>query len=241
MTKQPTALNEQRYSDGSYLAENSDWHLEDSNWKAEKIASLMQNNDLHPRSVYEIGCGAGGILRCLAEKMHTTQFTGIEISEDALQICSQYNNSNVEYLLADVADLSLEKADVCLAIDVFEHVENHFEFLRKMKHMAEYKVFHIPLDMNVHNVIRGWPINKARDAIGHIHYFTKDTALATLKECGYEVIDFSYTAHEELIQHKSGIPLKSRLLSKLRQQLCKINRDFFVRLLGGHSLIVLAK
>lgn len=32
-----------------------------------------------------------------------------------------------------------------------------------------------------------------RRSVGHIHYFTKETALALLEDTGYRVIDHGYT------------------------------------------------
>ena len=79
-----------------------------------------------------------------------------------------------------------------MAIDVFEHVEDYFGFLRKLREKAEYKIFHIPLDLSVQTVLRSSPIIKGRKSVGHIHYFTKETALETLKDTGYEIIDYFY-------------------------------------------------
>ena len=41
--------------------------------------------------------------------------------------------------------------DIALIIDVIEHVEDYFYFLRKVKKKANYKIFHIPLDLSVLN------------------------------------------------------------------------------------------
>ena len=57
---------------------------------------------------------------------------------------------------------------------------------------GKYKIFHIPLDISVQSVIRKRAIMKWREAYGHIHYFTKDIALAALKDTGYEIIDYYY-------------------------------------------------
>jgi len=65
--------------------------------------------------------------------------------------------------------------------------------LRKLKEKAEYKIFHIPLDLSVQTVFRASPIVKVRASVGHIHYFTKETALETLKDTGYQIIDYVYT------------------------------------------------
>jgi hypothetical protein len=72
--------------------------------------------------------------------------------------------------------------DIVMAIDVFEHVEDYFGFLRKLRGKAEYKIFHIPLELSVQSVLRSSIIIEGRKSVGHIHYFTKETALETLKD-----------------------------------------------------------
>ena len=54
------------YTDGQYIAKNPSYHIEDSPWKARQILKMLHRHDLPLRSVCEIGCGAGEVLRrCL--------------------------------------------------------------------------------------------------------------------------------------------------------------------------------
>ncbi len=78
------------------------------------------------------------------------------------------------------------------AVDVFEHVEDYIGFLRKVARLARYGIFHIPLDISVQSILRDLPMNNRRTA-GHLHYFMKDTALATLDYAGLEILDWFYT------------------------------------------------
>jgi hypothetical protein len=125
-----------------------------------------------------------------------------------------------------------------MAIDVFEHVEDYFGFLRKLREKAEYKIFHIPLDLSVQIVLRSSQIIKSRKSVGHIHYFTKETALETLKDTGYSIIDYFYTRGAVELPNRGW---KANLLKIPRKVGFSLNQDFAVRLLGGYSLMVLAK
>ncbi len=78
----------------------------------------------------------------------------------------------------------------------------------------------------------------ARNSVGHLHYSNRETALATLRDCGYEIIDTFYTATFLDFPLPS---LKARLAKPVRALLFKIAPDLTVRLLGGCSLMVLAK
>ena len=54
------------YSDGTYLRNNPDWHVDDSPWKAKHIAAMLERHGIVPQTVCEIGCGAGEVLRALS-------------------------------------------------------------------------------------------------------------------------------------------------------------------------------
>jgi hypothetical protein len=93
--------------------------------------------------------------------------------------------------------------------------------------------------MNVLSVIRDHPILNSRESSGHLHYFTKNTALMTLKDCGYRIVDFFYTAGG--IELVSSGTLKQRLFKVPRSVFFRINEDLAARFLGGFSLMVLAE
>jgi Methyltransferase domain len=226
------------YTDGTYLRNNPDWHADDSAWKAGHIARMLSDHGIAPKTVCEIGCGAGEILRSLAgELAPDTKFFGYEISPDAYQLCARKSGGNFAFKLGDLLE---EPAhfDVVMAIDVFEHVEDYFSFLRKLHGKAQYKVFHIPLELSALAVARPRPLIDARRSVGHIHHFSKETALAALEDTGYKVIDHRYTSgRTELGQ----LGWRSRLLKGPRQALYKMNPDAAARVLGGYSLLVLAE
>jgi hypothetical protein len=124
-----------------------------------------------------------------------------------------------------------------LCLDVFEHVEDYFGFLRGLRGKSVHKIFHIPLDLSVQWVWRSGPIMREREQAGHLHYFTKETALATLQDAGYQVVDWFYTAGA--IANPRSV--KARLARWPRRLLSSVNQDLVVRVLGGYSLLVLAK
>jgi cyclopropane fatty-acyl-phospholipid synthase-like methyltransferase len=226
------------YEDGTYLTNNPTWHEQDSPWKAEKIDRLLKKNDIYPSTLCEVGCGAGGILSWLSERYaNKTMFSGYEISPHAFDICKKKARHNLNYFHKNLLDDNGAVFDVVMAIDVFEHVEDYFGFLRSLREKGTYKVFHIPLDLSVQTVLRSAPIIKLRSSVGHIHYFTKETALATLRDTGYEVVDYFYTNGSELPNRG----WKANMLKFPRKLLFSIDQDLAVRVLGGFSLMVLAR
>jgi hypothetical protein len=127
--------------------------------------------------------------------------------------------------------------DVAMAIDVFEHVEDYFDFLRRLRTKATYKVFHIPLDLSALSLLRREP-SRMRKGVGHIHYFDKDIALASLEDTGHEIIDWTYTSGRTELPN---LGWKSRLMKGPRKAVYALNADLAVRAFGGYSLLVLAR
>ena len=226
------------YQTGEYVEKNPTYHVEDSAWKAGEVLKLIEKHKLAPRTVCEVGCGAGEILRQLQLRLTAgTQFSGYEISPQAFALCRERENERLQFFCEDLIAGSAPASDLLLCLDVFEHVEDYLGFLRGLRDKAQQKIFHIPLDLSVQWVWRNRPIMREREQAGHLHYFIKDTALATLQDAGYEVVDWFYTPGA--IANPRSI--KAKLASLPRKLLSVVNQDLVVRILGGYSLLVLAK
>lgn len=226
------------YTDGTYLRNNPDWHADDSAWKARHVVAMLERNALAPATVCEVGCGAGEILRDLSTRLAAgTRFFGYEISPSAYRLCAHKANERMSFRLADLLE-SEERFDLVMAIDVFEHVEDYFGFLRKLHPRGRHHLFHIPLELSAQMVLRGTPLIEARRSVGHIHHFSKETALATLQDCGYRIIDHAYTSGRTEL---GNLGWKTQLLKWPRQALYRMSPDAAARVLGGYSLLVLAE
>lgn len=227
------------YTDGSYLASTGSWHEQDSPWKARQVKAMLERNGLKPKTICEIGCGAGEILNWLSQALPgDVQFTGYEISPQAYELCRTRANSRLGFRLGDLLEEESGPYDVVMAIDVFEHVEDYLGFLRRLKDKGRHKIFHIPLDLSVQSVLRASPILKLRRDVGHLHYFTKETALKTLEHAGYEIVDHVYTATAVELPDRGW---KANLMKLPRRALFALSPDWAARLFGGYSLMVLAR
>jgi SAM-dependent methyltransferase len=228
------------YIDGDYKTKHPNWHREDSEDKATVIIEAMTKAGIAPQSVMEIGCGAGGILDALHQKMaDSVTFKGFEISPQAFEFCQGLQKDRLDFSNEDV--LLSEPAgqfDVVLCIDVFEHVENYIDFIRKLKQLGEYKIFRIPLDLSARSVLRNnyWG---SREKYGHIHYFTKELILQVLVDLDYSIVNVFFDPIP--LQQIPESP-KAYLLYLLNRLAYKISPDFAARALGGnYFLMVTAK
>lgn len=227
------------YETGEYLEHNQSWHTEDSPWKAGNILKIMLRNQLNPESICEVGCGAGEILRQMSMQLPSgKQFYGYEISPQAFEMSKSRENENIHFFLKDLlAEDESVSFDVVMAIDVFEHVEDDFGFVRKLKDRGKYKIYHIPLDISVNGLLQD-KFMYGRKTVGHIHYYTKNTALAILEDTGHQIIDYFYTADSLELPRKT---LKSKIAKVPRKLMYQFKPDLTVKIFGGFSLMVLAR
>lgn len=212
--------------------------MEESPFKVKYILQLLRRNSLQIQSVCEAGCGVGEVLRLLQRKMPPdADFTGFDISPRAHELSESRKNARLRFRLTDITQECGLRFDLLLVLDVVEHLEDYFSFLRAVRNTAHYKIFHFPLDMSVQAVIRKDGLLKRRRDHAHLHYFSKETAFETLTDTGYRVLDYFYAPRSNEI----GPNFVQKLLRVPRATLFAVQQDFAVRLLGGYSLMVLAE
>lgn len=226
------------YESGDYLANNPTWDEEDSEWKANQVLKAFDRNHLAPKSIVEVGCGAGGILASLHEALPGCEYSGFEIAADASKFWEKHATKKITFSVGDFLQEKTAHFEVLLLLDVIEHIPNPFEFLSALRGRADYYVFHIPLDLSAMSVARERPLLLVRQKVGHIHYFTKGLALSLIRESGFQVLDWFYTGASFTAPQTSW---KARLARFPRRLAYAIDRDWGVRLFGGDTLMVLAK
>lgn len=226
------------YENGEYLANNPDYDVDDSPWKAQQVLRMMRRNGVNPRTMCEVGCGAGEILAQLQRQMsRTVTFNGYDVSPHAIELAQTRQNDQLRFECADFVAVDTGPLDLLLCIDVFEHVLDYLGFLERLRGRATYTIFHIPLDLSVQSLLRMTPILQNRERVGHLHYYVKDTALLTLQDTGYEVVDWFYTASGV----DRGDSFGAKVVRLPRRVSFKVAPDLAVRVLGGYSLMVLAR
>ncbi len=232
--------NNYHKENSEYFEKNPTWHVEDSPWKATQILKLLDRSKLQTKTVVEIGCGAGEILNQLHQRMadKTVEFSGYEIAPDAFKLAQTRQKERLNFFQEDLLQTN-NNFDLLLMIDVFEHVEDYIGFIRKCNAKATYKIYHIPLDISMWSILTNYPAS-ARKQVGHLHYFMKDTALATLTDTGQEIIDWFYTPTAFEVNNK-GLSFTGKAIQLLRRIFYKLKPGFAVKAFGGFSLIVLTK
>jgi SAM-dependent methyltransferase len=232
-------MSEDRYLDATYADANPGYHVSDSAWKASQVRSLLESAGMLPRRVGDVGCGAGEVLRRLSEWLPAeSTFEGWDVSPAALDLSRSREGDRIRFFEGDLSREEGRSYDVLLCLDVVEHVPDYLGFLGALKVHARAFVFHLPLDLSVQSLLRVRPILRDRAKLGHLHYFTKETALATLESAGYEAMKWVYTAGSLDLPSRSFL---QSLAHGPRRAAFAISPDWTVRVLGGFSLLVLAR
>lgn len=236
MTTNNEALDGTIYSDGSYLSKHPSWHAERSPWKAAHVVRGLKATGLEPGSICDIGCGTGLALAEVRKAMPSVKrAVGFEPSPDA-PLHPQARDL-IEFRRED-ALASDDRFDCSIMLDVFEHVEDPYGFLRSAARLAEHHVFHIPLDANVVTLLKSGFDAPRRD-VGHLHYFSDRSALSVLRHSGLEPIHWHLTpaawdgpGREKMARQPINIA---------RRLAFGVSPKYAHRLLGGVSMLVVAR
>jgi SAM-dependent methyltransferase len=226
-----------RYLGAAYLQSNPSWDSEDSPWKAGKVCEILAANKVRPGSIVDVGCGAGIVLAELQRAYPEARLAGFDIAPDAERFWAQPRASGIELTVGDFTATTTGAFDVLLALDVLEHLQDPFAFLSRIRGRAKHYVFHFPLDLSAASVLRETPLLHVRRKVGHVHYFTRNLALALLDDCGYRIVDARYTGAAFTAPQRS---LKTWLACLPRRMARMANLDWGIRLFGGETLMVLA-
>lgn len=220
------------YNDGKYLSDNENWHEDDSEWKMQQIQTVI--NNIKFNTVVDVGCGAGKILECFYNYNKNLELHGYDITNN-VEVFWKKRPNEIKFYFQDF--LQTDKYfDLLLLIDVFEHIEDYYSFLRKISMRSKYFVFHIPLDMFVlASLTKNY--TKKKESVGHLHYFDIDTALGVLKDTGYKILKFQLT--KAFLQSVTASNKKMRILRKVGEKM--LGKELNSKVFGGYSVIVLCE
>ncbi len=218
-------------SENDYVRLNPDWHEEDAAWKARQLLPIIGTPP--PATICDVGCGVGAVLAELHDRFPEVTLVGYEVGSTPHSRAQRRATDRLSFRLGDAAE-DPETFELMLILDVIEHVPDPMAFLARLRFKASRTLIHIPLDLSVQSVLRPSKLLAQRRKIGHIHYFTPETALATVTDAGYCIDSFTYTTPFW------GLPPRSRKAAAARMVRKALPRGVTVRLLGGYSLLVSA-
>src|SRR5207247_10086716 len=121
------------YTTYSYLEKNPLWHTEESCWKAEHVLRMINRHKIAPRTICEVGCGAGEVLKQLQHRLDKEcDFLGFDISPQAIELCRSRANERLHFELGNVTKISERFFDVIMVMDVIVHLEATYSLMHNV-------------------------------------------------------------------------------------------------------------
>jgi SAM-dependent methyltransferase len=190
-------------------------------WKFEKISpaliEFLNKTKLSKVKLIEIGAGSGFFIKNLRGYFKKNGFfpTVLEINK--------YSVKYLEKILPKknivIGDISQEtnfkdkSFDLCVGIDVLEHIDNLENAVREIRRISKYAIFKIPIEKSlairlVNTLTAGKYRKNIIARIGHIHWFSKDE-IRLFFENKFEKVEYSEYANIGLYQYKKNLMAKS--------------------------------
>ena len=227
------------YTSCEYTQKNPDYHQKDSAHKWRNFEKCLRkaskNGDISLakiKSVCEIGCGTGGILKKLSSYEGFSNLDNIEGWD--------INPSAIEIAKKKYPEIKFFNKDLLICADVFEHLENPYLFLNTLRQKSKYFLFNIPIELSFLSMLQGKKVfQSAFTDVGHLHFYSAATANLIIDLTGYKVI------YKKIAKDRTGnyfaSPSIKRTIAALFQFLIEFVNPYFSSVLMGDHLVLLAE
>ncbi len=239
-------MNNNLYTEGNYIKKNHSYHTEDSKYKWNNFSEILKSSNFNfnsINSIVDIGCGGGQILIEAKNSnlfKNDCQFEGYDINPDAIELAKK-NFTKVSFFNKDFINLDIKNKDMIIAADVFEHVQNTYDFLNRLREKGNFFLFNIPLEISFLSMIRKKNVFKhSFNNVGHLHFYTLRTSILLLENTGFKIVNYKLV-NNRLKDLRENKKLKSFIICIPQLILQIINKNLASSFFGGYSLVVLAK
>ena len=126
--------------------------------------------------ILDAGCGEGFITDLIYQNVKNVQITGLEYTEEALEIARSMNE-NIQFVQGDIYQMPFEDNafDVVLCTEVLEHLEKPTEALHELARVAGHTVFlTVPNEpwFCMGNLLALKNVSRLGNPIDHINHWT---------------------------------------------------------------------
>lgn len=152
------------------------------------IRALLSGAGVRPdSSILDAGCGAGDLMKCMAEWFPGTRLIGIEPSAEGVAISrarvpSAHVINAPLYPLSEAVEALTGEATHAVCSEVLEHVEDPVTLLR---HVARC----LRDDGILVVTVPGGPRTAFDRSIGHLRHYTVDSATSIIRDAGFDPVD----------------------------------------------------
>lgn len=171
-----------------------------------RLRSLTRSLALEKGKILDIGCGGGLIAESLPYYYPKAEIYGCDVSRTAIAYAKKLGSGKVKYALINNKRFPYKDNffDVCICLDVLEHVPDVNFFLKEVKRVLKKDgKFFLIVPCEGQSFTYTWFFNKIRlgqnltfRQFGHIHpEFTHKSVIQILEQRGFVIQKLSYSEH----------------------------------------------
>jgi SAM-dependent methyltransferase len=161
---------------------------------ASKVASLqtvLTQAGIRPRSLLELGCGTGAVIRECQRRGVADELTGMDYSEVAIAYVSAHSHG-IRCVQADIMIPGFDFGgpyDVVVLSHVLEHLEEPLALLRSLiaNVRFRYLVAEVPLEDLWAARLKGLFRDRTNNAAGHVQFYTRRSFRELLAQAGLAI------------------------------------------------------
>ena len=175
------------------LEKEAEWLRRGAVEKVNSIETLLERNNIKPKSFLELGCGVGSVITECKRRSLASRYIGVDYSKEAIDYLRSHSEG-IESIQADISDPDfnvIETPDVVILSHVLEHLENPADFLAAMKRRLRfsYAVIEVPLEDLIASRLKSLLKDRATNNAGHVQFFTTHTFKHLLNSSGFKIVD----------------------------------------------------
>jgi len=228
----------------SFYDEKERFNISDSLMKADKIIDFLKRNKIVPKTIIELGCGVGLILREIYTYFNENNYgVGMDISRRAI-VKAKDLNPTLNFIIADATKVPFKDLsfDLCLLVDIIEHIPDPQEILEEATRISRCVLLKVPLEYNYWrrflNMTGIFTWEDSRNTVGHLHWWNYGDVKKLLKDYNIlcEELILLLSSHTGQI---SLLGLAEKFIGLLRKLSFKLlPRRLYMKIWGGDLLIM---
>lgn len=226
-----------RYIDGSYLQSNPDWDLSHIPWKLKCIHDLTSRaSELKDISfIVEIGCGLGLVIEEVAKSFPNSQCKGFDPSSELPNYWLKHEFPTNLELVNSIYSSDRLCPDYVILFDILEHLEDPFALLQTLAKAKPIVACLLPLEVSMTSLLFPESFRKSYSKVGHIHFYSLETAKILFEESGYDILWIEVTERYRASKEKNPLSFLIREAFRII-----FGKKLLSIVLGGTSVLILA-
>ncbi len=214
-------------------------NLKDVAWKADKILEFLREIDLQPGTIVELGGGTGRLVSRVA-RGHRALSLSVDLSRFSLTTGARdHGHPHLCQGDATVSPVRDGAFDLCLLIDIIEHVRKPQAVLSEGKRVARDVLLKVPLEDNLwRRLLDGVGLftrGDSRRIAGHLYWWKAVDVWRLL-------LPYSIIAEQSICpdaDRPADTTLLAKIVSRLRALSLRIlPRSLFMKIWGGDLLVL---